>query len=248
MTDRDFSAYNRNKYADYIDTGGFSKRMIYAYIFLLLGTAIFVWFLIPLKAGLASLFFLLSLPLLFFYRFCHYAMKTFGPFNTPLTWHKQSMRLLIFSLIILLLGGAVFLSYPMIDSFIAVACALFFTVWIINLLAKHHIRVTITAMTEQGKSSVSEAEILDASSDYDAKNKESIDDALMTLTEREERVIRLRWGIGDGCRRTLDEVAQIFNTTPEKIEQIEAKALRRLRHPKRAEKLKNIFDIKNDEQ
>ncbi len=74
--------------------------------------------------------------------------------------------------------------------------------------------------------------------------KEQMDDVLMTLTEREEKVLRLRFGIGDGYPRTLEEVGQMFNVTRERVRQIEAKALRKLRHPTRARKLKNFLEIK----
>lgn len=77
--------------------------------------------------------------------------------------------------------------------------------------------------------------------------KEQMDDVLMTLTEREERVLRLRFGIGDGYPRTLEEVGKIFNVTRERVRQIEAKALRKLRHPTRSRKLKNFLDIKLSE-
>jgi len=74
--------------------------------------------------------------------------------------------------------------------------------------------------------------------------KEQMDDVLLTLTEREEKVLRLRFGIGDGYPRTLEEVGQIFNVTRERVRQIEAKALRKLRHPTRARKLKNFLELK----
>ena len=77
--------------------------------------------------------------------------------------------------------------------------------------------------------------------------KEQMDGVLSTLTEREEKVLRLRFGIGDGYPRTLEEVGQIFNVTRERVRQIEAKALRKLRHPTRARKLKNFLDIKLNE-
>ncbi|OQA57725.1 MAG: RNA polymerase sigma factor SigA [Candidatus Omnitrophica bacterium ADurb.Bin277] len=77
--------------------------------------------------------------------------------------------------------------------------------------------------------------------------KEQMDDVLLTLTEREEKVLRLRFGIGDGYPRTLEEVGHIFNVTRERVRQIEAKALRKLRHPIRARKLKNFLDIKLSE-
>ncbi len=74
--------------------------------------------------------------------------------------------------------------------------------------------------------------------------KEQMDDVLMTLTEREEKVLRLRFGIGDGYPRTLEEVGQIFNVTRERVRQIEAKALRKLRHPTRSRKLESFMDVK----
>jgi RNA polymerase primary sigma factor len=72
--------------------------------------------------------------------------------------------------------------------------------------------------------------------------KEQLEDVLNTLTPREERVLRLRFGLDDGRARTLEEVGQIFNVTRERIRQIEAKALRKLRHPSRSKKLKDFLD------
>ena len=68
---------------------------------------------------------------------------------------------------------------------------------------------------------------------------------LATLTAREEKVLRMRFGIGEESHHTLEEVGQDFNVTRERIRQIEAKALRKLRHPSRAEKLKNFKDSNN---
>jgi len=73
--------------------------------------------------------------------------------------------------------------------------------------------------------------------------KEEMDNILNTLTEREKRVLRLRFGIGDGYPRTLEEVGSIFNVTRERVRQIEAKALRKLRHPTRSRKLKNFLEM-----
>lgn len=73
--------------------------------------------------------------------------------------------------------------------------------------------------------------------------KEQMDDVLSTLTERERKVLTLRFGIGDGCPRTLEEVGKIFNVTRERVRQIEAKALKKLKHPIRAKKLKNFLDM-----
>ncbi len=71
--------------------------------------------------------------------------------------------------------------------------------------------------------------------------KDEISEVLLTLTEREEKVIRLRFGLEDGKSRTLEEVGQMFGVTRERIRQIEAKALRKLRHPSRAKKLKDFL-------
>ena len=79
--------------------------------------------------------------------------------------------------------------------------------------------------------------------EYTAKMKlrEELDDVLGTLTEREERVLRLRFGLIDGRQRTLEEVGKEFNVTRERIRQIEAKALRKLKHPSRSRKLKDFM-------
>jgi len=73
--------------------------------------------------------------------------------------------------------------------------------------------------------------------------KEQMDDVLGTLTEREKKVLRLRFGIGDGYPRTLEEVGAVFKVTRERVRQIEAKALRKLRHPTRSRKLKNFLAV-----
>ena len=71
--------------------------------------------------------------------------------------------------------------------------------------------------------------------------KEQLMDVLSTLTPREEKVLKLRFGIEDGRTRTLEEVGKEFNVTRERIRQIEAKALRKLRHPSRSKKLKDFL-------
>ena len=72
--------------------------------------------------------------------------------------------------------------------------------------------------------------------------KEQLFEVLSTLTEREQRVLRLRFGLDDGRARTLEEVGREFEVTRERIRQIEAKALRKLRHPSRSRKLKDYID------
>ena len=72
--------------------------------------------------------------------------------------------------------------------------------------------------------------------------KEQLDEVLSTLTDREQKVLKLRFGLDDGRARTLEEVGKEFNVTRERIRQIEAKALRKLRHPSRSRKLKDYLD------
>jgi len=72
--------------------------------------------------------------------------------------------------------------------------------------------------------------------------KEQLQEVLETLSDREKKVLRLRFGLDDGRARTLEEVGQVFGVTRERIRQIEAKALRKLRHPSRSKKLKDYLD------
>ena len=72
--------------------------------------------------------------------------------------------------------------------------------------------------------------------------KEQLEEGLGTLTEREQKVLTLRFGLEDGRARTLEEVGREFNVTRERIRQIEAKALRKLRHPSRSRKLKDYLE------
>jgi len=72
--------------------------------------------------------------------------------------------------------------------------------------------------------------------------KEQLEEVLETLTSREKKVLQLRFGIEDGRSRTLEEVGQVFGVTRERIRQIEAKALRKLRHPSRSKKLKDYLE------
>ena len=69
--------------------------------------------------------------------------------------------------------------------------------------------------------------------------REQLDEVLDTLTDREENVLRLRFGLDDGKMRTLEDVGKVFNVTRERIRQIEAKALRKLRHPSRSKPLRD---------
>ena len=72
--------------------------------------------------------------------------------------------------------------------------------------------------------------------------KEQVDDVLYTLSDREARVLALRFGLEDGRQRTLEEVGRDFGVTRERIRQIEAKALRKLRHPTRSKKLRDFLE------
>ena len=78
--------------------------------------------------------------------------------------------------------------------------------------------------------------------------KEQMEGVLDTLTDREKQVLRLRFGIGDGYPRTLEEVGTVFHVTRERVRQIEAKALRKLRHPIRSRKLRNFLDLSYSEE
>ena len=72
--------------------------------------------------------------------------------------------------------------------------------------------------------------------------REQIEEVLSTLTERDQQVLRLRFGLDDGHQRTLEEVGKIFHVTRERIRQIEAKAIRRIKQPSRARKLKDYLE------
>ena len=72
--------------------------------------------------------------------------------------------------------------------------------------------------------------------------KDKIDVVLASLTPREREVLTLRFGLKDGCSRTLEEVGQMFSVTRERIRQIEAKALRKMRHPTRIRQLNGFFN------
>ena len=78
--------------------------------------------------------------------------------------------------------------------------------------------------------------------------REQMESVLETLTEREKKVLMLRFGIADGYPRTLEEVGSVFNVTRERVRQIEAKALRKLRHPTRSRHLKNFLDLRFSEE
>ena len=73
--------------------------------------------------------------------------------------------------------------------------------------------------------------------------RDQIQEVLETLTAREKKVLTLRFGIGDGSPRTLEEVGKVFNVTRERVRQIEAKALRKMRHPIRSKKLKTFLEF-----
>ena len=89
-----------------------------------------------------------------------------------------------------------------------------------------------------------EDEVIENPVDYTTRVvlREQLDEVLDTLTDREENVLRLRFGLDDGKMRTLEDVGKVFNVTRERIRQIEAKALRKLRHPSRSRKLKDYLE------
>ena len=89
-----------------------------------------------------------------------------------------------------------------------------------------------------------EDEVIENPVDYTTRVvlREQLDEVLDTLTDREENVLRLRFGLDDGKMRTLEDVGKVFNVTRERIRQIEAKALRKLRHPSRSKKLKDYLE------
>jgi RNA polymerase primary sigma factor len=104
-----------------------------------------------------------------------------------------------------------------------------------------------TPIGEEGDSHLSDliedrAQVSPADAVIDANLKERTAHALRTLNAREEKIIRMRFGIEDGSERTLAEVGESFDVTRERIRQIEAQALRKLRHPSRSSKLKSLFD------
>ena len=78
--------------------------------------------------------------------------------------------------------------------------------------------------------------------EFSTRQEKQLMEVLGTLTEREQKVLRLRFGLDDGRPRTLEEVGKQFHVTRERIRQIEAKALRKLRHPSRSRKLKDYLD------
>jgi RNA polymerase primary sigma factor len=104
---------------------------------------------------------------------------------------------------------------------------------------------------EEGDSHLSDliedqTEVSPAEAVMNANLKERTAHVLRTLNAREEKIIRMRFGIEDGSERTLEEVGQLFSVTRERIRQIEAKALRKLRHPSRSRELKALFDDVRD--
>ena len=104
-----------------------------------------------------------------------------------------------------------------------------------------------TPIGEEGDSHLGDliedrAQVSPADAVMNANVKERTAHVLRTLSVREEKILRLRFGIEDGSERTLEEVGQSFDVTRERIRQIEAKALRKLRHPSRSSKLKPLFD------
>ena len=120
--------------------------------------------------------------------------------------------------------------------------------FVIEILAYQQIPVSLeTPVGEDGENNLGDmVEDKDATTPEDAMNqlvqKEEVQELLESLNDRERQVIRLRFGLEDGRARTLEEVGKEFDVTRERIRQIEAKALRKLRHPSRSKKLRDYLD------
>lgn len=149
--DYNFDKAFKKQYKDYSDTGGFSKKMIKTYGVTLAADIAFGWFILPLNLWIASVCFFVCLPPLFFYRFCQYAMKIFGPINTPLVWHRKRVRWSLIIVGLSFLSLSIFLAYPFIQSIPVIVFVIIATFWFINRLVRHHMSVTFWAMEQDRK-------------------------------------------------------------------------------------------------
>jgi len=111
---------------------------------------------------------------------------------------------------------------------------------VVDLQEKHLVRLTEARMEGLLPQGITEEEAIDAM-DRELFLKKGLSEVLKTLTPREQRVLELRFGLEDGRSRTLEEVGKEFNVGRGRIQQIEAKALRRLRHPSRSRRLKDYL-------
>ena len=112
--------------------------------------------------------------------------------------------------------------------------------------AKDAVRNILNLLTDPKEGVVKSFDEIEAENPVDYTTRvvlrEQLDEVLDTLTDREENVLRLRFGLDDGKMRTLEDVGKVFNVTRERIRQIEAKALRKLRHPSRSKQLKDFIE------
>ena len=108
-------------------------------------------------------------------------------------------------------------------------------------VAAHHLRVHVTFLRMDAPPATP-VPVLPLDSAIQENLKETTTRVLASLTPREERVLRMRFGIGMNTDHTLEEVGQQFSVTRERIRQIEAKALRKLKHPSRSRKLRSFLD------
>ena len=144
-------AVYKKKYEDYISTCGFSKNMIRIYIGILLVTAGLGWLIMPFNLWITSLCFLLSLPLLFYCRYCQYTMNIFGRFNTPVIWHSKKIRWVLIFAGLLFLTTSILLFFSLTQSIPTVIFLIGVVFWLINSLVCHHMKVMSNAMEEEGR-------------------------------------------------------------------------------------------------
>ncbi|MFH1625116.1 MAG: hypothetical protein ABID54_08165 [Pseudomonadota bacterium] len=127
---------------EFVDTGGYSRKMIYTYVVVLIFTVGLGWIVFPVRLWIALLCLLLSLPSLFLYRSAQYDEKVFGRWSTPPYWRRQSTRLTLIATGLSLLILFVWLAYPFIQSTIIIVAIIVAIFWIINRVVRYHASVT----------------------------------------------------------------------------------------------------------